>query len=124
MIEKDGEVVPVEVKAGNSSTASLNNYISTFNPTVAYKLIDGNVGVAKPLIIRSRLLHSAVRSNRIIVNSFVVITKREWLSPLSKHGPSGDNGFDQTTNKTKCLRHLRAFSQKNKKVKYDKQHHT
>lgn len=45
VIEKDGEVVPVEVKAGNSSTASLNNYIDTFKPTSAYKLIDGNIGV-------------------------------------------------------------------------------
>lgn len=44
IIEKDGEVVPVEVKAGNSSTASLNNFIETFNPSVSYKLIDGNIG--------------------------------------------------------------------------------
>ena len=47
VIEKDGEVAPVEVKAGNSSTASLNNYISTFKPSVAYKLIDGNIGVSE-----------------------------------------------------------------------------
>lgn len=46
LIEKDGEVVPVEVKAGNSSTASLNNYIETFHPTISYKLIDGNIGVS------------------------------------------------------------------------------
>ncbi|MCR5693504.1 MAG: AAA family ATPase [Clostridia bacterium] len=45
LIEKDGEVVPVEVKAGNSSTASLNNFIELFHPAVAYKLIDGNIGV-------------------------------------------------------------------------------
>ena len=46
VIEKDGEVVPVEVKAGNSSTASLNNFIEIFHPPIAYKLIDGNIGAA------------------------------------------------------------------------------
>lgn len=45
VIEKDGAVVPVEVKAGNSSTASLNNFIEKFQPTIAYKLVDGNIGV-------------------------------------------------------------------------------
>jgi len=45
VIEKDGEVIPIEVKAGNSSTASLNNFMDTFHPSVAYKLIDGNIGV-------------------------------------------------------------------------------
>ncbi len=44
VIEKDGEVVPVEVKAGNTATASLNNYLNNFKPEIAYKLIDGNVG--------------------------------------------------------------------------------
>ena len=46
LIEKNGEVVPVEVKAGNSSTASLNNYTASFHPSVCYKLIDGNIGEA------------------------------------------------------------------------------
>ena len=46
LIEKDGEVIPVEVKAGNTSTASLNNYIEKFCPSVTYKLIDGNIGVS------------------------------------------------------------------------------
>lgn len=45
LIEKDGEVLPVEVKSGNSSTASLNNYRAAFHPSVCYKLIDGNIGV-------------------------------------------------------------------------------
>ena len=44
IIEKDGEVVPIEVKAGNSSTVSLNHFIETFNPSIAYKMIDGNIG--------------------------------------------------------------------------------
>lgn len=44
LIEKDGEVVPVEVKAGNTATVSLNNFIKDFKPTKAYKLISGNIG--------------------------------------------------------------------------------
>ena len=48
LLEKNGEVVPLEVKAGNSATVSLNNFIKDFNPSVAYKLvgsINGRVGV-------------------------------------------------------------------------------
>lgn len=44
VIEEAGEVVPVEVKAGNTSTASLNSYISKFKPNIAYKLVNGNIG--------------------------------------------------------------------------------
>ena len=44
LIEKDGAVIPVEVKAGNASTASLNNFMEKFSPPFAYKLIDGNIG--------------------------------------------------------------------------------
>ena len=46
LIEKDGGIVPVEVKAGNTSTKSLNRFIETYHPAAAYKLIDGNVGEA------------------------------------------------------------------------------
>ena len=46
IIEKDGEVIPVEVKAGNASTISLNTFIGKYQPSYAYKLIDGNVGIA------------------------------------------------------------------------------
>lgn len=46
IIEKAGGIVPIEVKSGNSSTASLNNFIEAFHPSVAFKLIDGNVGVS------------------------------------------------------------------------------
>lgn len=46
MIEKDGEVIPIEVKAGNTSTISLNNYIKTYHPSRAYKLVDGNIGIS------------------------------------------------------------------------------
>lgn len=44
LIEKNGEVLPIEVKAGNTSSASLNNFIDDFKPSIAYKLISGNVG--------------------------------------------------------------------------------
>lgn len=52
LLEKNGEVVPLEVKAGNSATVSLNNFINDFEPSVAYKLVgsrNGNLGVKKTL---------------------------------------------------------------------------
>ena len=45
IIEKDGEVIPIEVKAGNDSTPSLNNFINKYSPSISYKLINGNVGI-------------------------------------------------------------------------------
>ena len=44
LIEKNGEVIPVEVKAGNNPTVSLNSFIDKFEPSVAYKLIGGRNG--------------------------------------------------------------------------------
>jgi len=44
IIEKGGEVLPVEVKAGNTASVSLNSFIEKFEPTVAYKLIGGRNG--------------------------------------------------------------------------------
>lgn len=44
LIEKNGDIVPVEVKAGNNPTASLNNFIDRFTPSLAYKLISGRNG--------------------------------------------------------------------------------
>ena len=46
LIEKDGEVIPVEVKAGNTATKSLDAFVKEYEPTVAIKLISGNVGFA------------------------------------------------------------------------------
>lgn len=46
LIEKDGEVRPIEVKAGNTATKSLNRYIVKYEPSIAYKVISGNVGEA------------------------------------------------------------------------------
>ncbi len=46
LIERNGGVVPVEVKAGNTASISLNNYWEQFHPAEAYKFIDGNIGTA------------------------------------------------------------------------------
>lgn len=45
LIEKYGEVIPIEVKAGNTSTVTLNRFIEKYSPKIAYKFINGNVGV-------------------------------------------------------------------------------
>lgn len=44
IIEYDGGVIPIEVKAGNSATKSLNGYIDTFKPKFALKFTAGNIG--------------------------------------------------------------------------------
>lgn len=44
LIEYNDEVLPIEVKSSNSQTVSLNNFIRDFKPSIAYKLISGNVG--------------------------------------------------------------------------------
>ncbi len=46
VIEKDGEVIPIEVKASNAAAKSLNSFIEEFTPSIAIKLIGGNVGTA------------------------------------------------------------------------------
>lgn len=45
LIEKDGEVRPIEVKAGNATTTSLNNFIKDFSPKIAYKFANSNIGI-------------------------------------------------------------------------------
>ena len=44
VIEKNGEVIPIEGKAGNDSTPSLNSFINKYHPKVSYKFVNGNVG--------------------------------------------------------------------------------
>ena len=44
IIEKNGQVIPIEVKAGNTSTVSLNGFIEDYTPEIAYKLVNGNIG--------------------------------------------------------------------------------
>lgn len=45
LVERKGGIIPIEVKAGNTATKSLNRYIERYNPQIAYKIIDGNIGV-------------------------------------------------------------------------------
>ena len=45
LISKDACVLPIEVKAKRGSTVSLNSFIERFKPDIAYKFIDGNLGV-------------------------------------------------------------------------------
>lgn len=45
IIEKKSGTVPVEVKAGNTASVSLNTFIKDFSPNIAYKLIGGRNGV-------------------------------------------------------------------------------
>lgn len=45
LISKDACVLPIEVKAKRGSTFSLNSFIERFEPDIAYKFIDGNLGV-------------------------------------------------------------------------------
>jgi len=47
LLEKNGEVVPVEVKAGNNPTVSLNSFIRKYQPTIAYKMVNGNIGIVE-----------------------------------------------------------------------------
>ena len=44
VIEKNGEIIPIEVKAGNTASVSLNKFIEDYSPSVAYKLIGGRNG--------------------------------------------------------------------------------
>lgn len=45
IIEKNSGTVPIEVKAGNTASVSLNTFIKDFSPSIAYKLIGGRNGV-------------------------------------------------------------------------------
>lgn len=45
IIEKDGSPIPLEVKAHNGPTISLNDVLATGHVPYGYKFVDGNVGV-------------------------------------------------------------------------------
>jgi hypothetical protein len=45
LIQYKSQVVPIEVKAGNTATVSLNKFIEEYKPEFAYKFITGNIGV-------------------------------------------------------------------------------
>lgn len=44
-INEGVNIIPIEVKAGNNASISLNNYINKNKPVKAYKFINGNIGV-------------------------------------------------------------------------------
>ena len=46
MVERDGGIVPVEVKASNGSTLSLNEVLERPQVSYGYKFVDGNIGVS------------------------------------------------------------------------------
>lgn len=50
LITQNSKIIPIEVKAGNSASVSLNNFIIKYKPPYAYKLITGNIGVSKTKI--------------------------------------------------------------------------
>ena len=45
VFEHSGKVVPVEVKSKNGQTTSMNEFIKKYSPSLAIKLIDGNIGI-------------------------------------------------------------------------------
>ena len=45
IFENETEIIPIEVKSKNGATISLNDFIEKYNPKVAYKIIDGNLGL-------------------------------------------------------------------------------
>lgn len=51
IIEKDGTVIPVEVKAGNADTPSLNSFLEKFQSIYAIKLIDGNLRTSENKLV-------------------------------------------------------------------------
>ena len=45
IFEKDTKIIPIEVKSKNGKTVSLNEFIKDYSPSIAYKFIDGNLGL-------------------------------------------------------------------------------
>ena len=45
LLTRETEILPVEVKASNGATLSLNSFLKEFEPSVGYKFIAGNIGV-------------------------------------------------------------------------------
>lgn len=50
IIQKDGEVVPIEVKSGNTKATSLKSLMAGRNLTFGYKFIDGNIGEEEGIV--------------------------------------------------------------------------
>lgn len=51
LISKDAKIIPIEVKANNGSTVSLNEMLKRDDIPYGYKLISGNVGVNEKKIV-------------------------------------------------------------------------
>ncbi len=51
LISVNSEIIPIEVKAGNGSTISLNELLKKDDIPYGYKLISGNVGVNDKKIV-------------------------------------------------------------------------
>ena len=52
LIQKDGKIIPVEVKSGNTKAGSLNALMKNHHEIpLAYKLVDGNIGMNENRIL-------------------------------------------------------------------------
>ena len=51
IIQKDGQIVPIEVKSGNTRANSLSEIMKKKNIPFAYKFVDGNIGVSDDGIV-------------------------------------------------------------------------
>ncbi len=52
LIQKEGQVIPIEVKSGNTRATSLNQILQNNKDiSIAYKFIDGNIGIAENGVI-------------------------------------------------------------------------
>ena len=67
LITKDANVIPIEVKAGNNHTISLDNYVYNYKPKYAYKFINGNLGVAGNKITLPLYMVMFLENNDIII---------------------------------------------------------
>ena len=73
LIEKNGVVVPVEVKSSNAASVSLNNFINDFKPKLAYKFISNRKGITgvKEIIYNPsyELLYKEETTSKIVSKS-------------------------------------------------------
>ena len=51
LTQKDGAIIPIEVKSGNSAASSLNWFMDNRKISLAYKFHDGNIGTAENGIV-------------------------------------------------------------------------
>ena len=79
VIEKNGEIAHIEVKAGNAATKSLNRFIEEFKPSVAYKLISGNIGMNETKLTLPHYLAMFIQKLSII---YLIVSKKSRLSFL------------------------------------------